>query len=72
MQEDNQNNSNNLSVGTYDRGPALKQALVENLTAILSPDHDQRIGGEKNLKFLEATEGSLSNQYLFLLLFPPY
>lgn len=56
MQEDNQNNSNNLSVGTYDRGPALKQALVENLTAILSPDHDQRIGGEKNLKFLEATE----------------
>lgn len=35
----------------------LKEALIESLTAILSPDHKTRISGEEQVKALEVTEG---------------
>ncbi|XP_060587837.1 importin-9-like [Ruditapes philippinarum] len=34
----------------------LKEALIESLTAILSPDHKTRINGEEQVKALEVTE----------------
>ncbi|KAH3881360.1 importin-9-like isoform X2 [Dreissena polymorpha] len=34
----------------------LKEALIESLTAILSPDHNTRINGEEQVKALEVTE----------------
>ena len=40
-----------------DRNRSLKQALVESLTAILSPDQQVRQMAEEQLKVLEVTEG---------------
>ena len=40
-----------------DRNRSLKQALVESLSAILSPDQQSRQTAEEQLKVLEVTEG---------------
>lgn len=40
-----------------DRNLSLKEALVESLSSILSPDHDLRVSGEEQIKALEVTEG---------------
>ena len=42
---------------TEDRNRSLKQALVESLSAILSPDQQSRQTAEEQLKVLEVTEG---------------
>lgn len=36
---------------------SLKKALIESLTAILSPQQEIRIHGEEQIKLLEVTEG---------------
>lgn len=38
---------------------SLKEALIESLSAILSPDHSTRINGEDQVKALEVTEGNV-------------
>jgi len=40
-----------------DRSLSLKEALIESLGSILSPDHDLRVSGEEQVKALEVTEG---------------
>ena len=40
-----------------DRNRSLKQALVESLSAFLSPDQQSRQTAEEQLKVLEVTEG---------------
>ena len=40
-----------------DRSMSLKEALIESLGSILSPDHDLRVSGEEQVKALEVTEG---------------
>ena len=37
----------------------LKQALIDSLTAILSPDQQSRQMAEEQLKVLEVTEGRI-------------
>ena len=44
-------------VTPLDHNQSLKDALIESLTAILSPDHATRINGEEQVKALEVTEG---------------
>ncbi|XP_071133365.1 importin-9-like [Mytilus edulis] len=39
-----------------DRNLSLKEALVESLGSVLSPDHDLRVSGEEQVKALEVTE----------------
>lgn len=43
-----------------DRNLSLKEALVESLGSVLSPDHDLRVSGEEQVKALEVTEGSFN------------
>ena len=47
----------NMAATAEDRNRSLKQALVESLTAILSPDQQARQMAEEQLKVLEVTEG---------------
>ncbi|CAI9717889.1 importin-9-like isoform X1 [Octopus vulgaris] len=42
--------------GDGDRNKSLKEALIDSLTAILSPLHDVRVNGEEQIKALEVTE----------------
>ncbi|WAR26248.1 IPO9-like protein [Mya arenaria] len=44
------------TVTLTDHHQSLKEALVESLTAILSPDHNVRVNGEDQVKALEVTE----------------
>lgn len=37
----------------------LKEALIETLTAILSPVHEVRAAAEEQIKVLEVTEGKV-------------
>ena len=46
-----------MAAAAEDRNRSLKQALVESLTAILSPDQQARQMAEEQLKVLEVTEG---------------
>lgn len=48
-----------------DHSQSLKDAVIESLTAILSPDHATRINGEDQVKALEVTEG-----YILVLVSP--
>ena len=43
-----------------DRKDALKETILESLTAILSNDHLIRSSGENRIKALEVTEGMLT------------
>ena len=45
--------------GSLGGGAALRQALFDSLTAILSPNQEVRNAGEKQLKTIEITEGKL-------------
>ena len=42
-----------------ERNQSLKEALYENLTAILSPDQHVRLAAENEIKVLELTEGNM-------------
>ena len=53
-----------MAAAAEDRNRSLKQALVESLTAILSPDQQARQMAEEQLKVLEVTEG----KYISLVL----
>lgn len=44
-------------VTPLDHNQSLKEALIDSLNAILSPDHGTRISGEEQVKALEVTEG---------------
>lgn len=37
---------------------SVKEALLDGLSSILSPDHSIRIGGEERVKALEVTDGN--------------
>lgn len=54
--------------GDGDRNKSLKEALIDSLTAILSPLHDVRVNGEEQIKALEVTEGACHFLILFLSL----
>ena len=49
----------NMAAAVEDRNRSLKQALIESLTAILSPDQQARQMAEEQLKVLEVTEGGI-------------
>ena len=53
----------NMAAAADERNRSLKQALIESLTAILSPDQQARQLAEEQLKVLEVTEGKI----IFLL-----
>lgn len=46
-----------MAAAMEDRNRSLKQALIDSLTAILSPDQQSRQMAEEQLKVLEVTEG---------------
>lgn len=46
-----------MAAANEERSLSLKQALIESLTAILSPNQAIRKVGEDQLKVLEVTEG---------------
>ena len=46
-----------VNMAACERNHSLKEALCNNLTAILSPDHKLRLAAEEQLKALELTEG---------------
>lgn len=48
-------------VGPVQQG--LKEALIETLTAILSPVQEVRAGAEEQIKVLEVTEGKVKTSY---------
>ena len=43
--------------GDSDRNRSLKEALLESLAAVLSPEQSTRQSGEEQVKALEVTEG---------------
>lgn len=49
----------NMAAAADERNRSLKQALIESLTAILSPDQQARQLAEEQLKVLEVTEGKI-------------
>jgi len=49
----------NMAAAAEERNRSLKQALIESLTAILSPDQQARQLAEEQLKVLEVTEGKI-------------
>ena len=49
----------NMAAAAEERNRSLKQALIESLTAILSPDQQARQLAEEQLKVLEVTEGEI-------------
>lgn len=49
----------NMAAAAEERNRSLKQALIESLTAILSPDQQARQQAEEQLKVLEVTEGKI-------------
>ena len=48
-----------MAAAMDDRNRSLKQALIDSLTAILSPDQQSRQMAEEQLKVLEVTEGRI-------------
>ena len=48
-----------MAAGDAEVSQSLKKALIESLTAILSPQQEIRIHGEEQIKLLEVTEGKL-------------
>lgn len=48
-----------MAAAADERNRSLKQALIESLTAILSPDQQARQLAEEQLKVLEVTEGEI-------------
>ena len=54
------------AVTLTDHNQSLKEALLESLTAILSPDHNTRVNGEDQVKALEVTEGKTKHKMNFL------
>lgn len=48
-----------MAAAAEERNRSLKQALIESLTAILSPDQQARQQAEEQLKVLEVTEGKI-------------
>ena len=46
-----------MAAAMDDRNRSLKQALIDSLTVILSPDQQSRQMAEEQLKVLEVTEG---------------
>lgn len=49
-----------MAAAAEERNRSLKQALIESLTAILSPDQQARHMAEEQLKVLEVTEGEIT------------
>lgn len=58
-----------MAAANEERSRALKQALIESLTAILSPDQGTRRVGEEQLKVLEVTEGGSKIYFTRIWLF---
>ena len=48
-----------MAAAMDDRNRSLKQALIDSLTVILSPDQQSRQMAEEQLKVLEVTEGRI-------------
>lgn len=53
--------------GEVERNQSLKDALLESLTAILSPMQDVRAAGEEQIKALEVTEGKRESTRVLLV-----
>ncbi len=59
-----------MAAGDAEVSQSLKKALIESLTAILSPQQEIRIHGEEQIKLLEVTEGKLIHHlYIIMLLY---
>ena len=48
-----------MAAAAEERNRSLKQAVIESLTAILSPNQQARQLAEEQLKVLEVTEGEI-------------
>ena len=60
-----------MAAANEERTRSLKQALLESLTAILSPDQETRRMGEEQLKVLEVTEGRTKRIVIYRAVYFP-